>query len=285
VSDAVRDYYDADPQREWDRLAQPYLEFEYLSTLYLIERYFPSAGRVCDIGGGPGRYALEMRRRGFRASLVDVSPALVEFARGRLAEAGHDDVDVYCGDARDLSMLKAESYDAVLLMGPCYHLVEAAHRRSALDETRRILKRGGVAIIGYLNAWGILRTALHDFPQRCTSPEDFRKMLSPMSHEHELAGFTECHWSTPPAAVAEVREAGFEVISYAGCEGFAGGIHETVRRLASEHSRTYAALRQFVPQTCELPQYRDATDHLRVVVRKTANGVRDSAPGSTGSTP
>ena len=50
----------------------------------LVEEYFPPSGRVADIGGGPGRYAIELLRLGFRVTLFDLSEGTVSFARARL---------------------------------------------------------------------------------------------------------------------------------------------------------------------------------------------------------
>jgi hypothetical protein len=35
----------------------------------------------------------------------------------------------------------------------------------------------------------------------------------------QLTGFTESYWSTPEIALAEVKRAGLEVVSYAAAEG------------------------------------------------------------------
>ena len=40
----------------------------------------------------------------------------------------------------------------------------------------------------------------------------------------ELSGFTECYWSNPVVAKAELEQAGFTVLTYAGVEGFASGM-------------------------------------------------------------
>lgn len=49
------------------------------------------------------------------------------------------------GDARDLSGVTAGA-DAVLLLGPLYHLTEASDRASALADARRIVRPGGVVV-------------------------------------------------------------------------------------------------------------------------------------------
>ena len=60
-------------------------------------------------------------------------------------------------DARRLTQADA-SVDAVLLLGPLYHLVGRAERIAALAEARRVLRPGGVllaAAIGRFMAVGL----------------------------------------------------------------------------------------------------------------------------------
>jgi len=47
-----------------------------------------SAARLLDCGGGPGRYAVELARRGYRVTLFDLSEGNLALAREKAAEAG-----------------------------------------------------------------------------------------------------------------------------------------------------------------------------------------------------
>src|SRR5215472_14458061 len=143
---------------------------EFVRSLELLDRLLPAPpARVLDVGGGPGIYAAPLARRGYRVHLVDAMPLHVEQAREVAAAVatesrglpGHRGVPggsppgistadgdpaaaftAAVGDARDLGE-PAESQDAVLLLGPLYHLTEAEHRRQALAEARRVLRPGG----------------------------------------------------------------------------------------------------------------------------------------------
>ena len=67
---------------------RPYRRLEFESTMRLVERYFPKDGSVADIGCGPGRYSIEMLKRGYRVTLVDLSEESLEIARRKMAELG-----------------------------------------------------------------------------------------------------------------------------------------------------------------------------------------------------
>jgi SAM-dependent methyltransferase len=61
-------------------------------TRHALDQTLPPEGivRVLDAGGGPGRYAVDLARRGYVMTLLDVSPGHVALARRRIAEAGAD---------------------------------------------------------------------------------------------------------------------------------------------------------------------------------------------------
>lgn len=99
-------------------------------TRELLRRFLPPApADVLDIGGADGAYALPLARNGYRVHLIDPVARHVEAARAN-SEAQTDAplAGVALGDARDLSGIADASVDAVLMLGPLYHLVEAADR-------------------------------------------------------------------------------------------------------------------------------------------------------------
>ena len=269
MSTHVRDYYDSAPEREWERLDTGLSRIEFASTLRLIEKHFPGGGAVCDIGSGPGRYSIELARRGYRVTLFDLSGKLLERAERAFASEGVGATGFIHGDARDLGVFADEAFDAALLLGPLYHLIDSNDRSRALREMFRILKPGGRAIVAFLNSWGLLRSGIVDFPKRFRDPAFLRSMLGEQAFEdHELSGFTECHWSNPEIAGNELRDTGLRIVSYAGAEGFVGGMAPLLESLRENEPEAYENVLDFAPETSELPQFRDTTDHVVFVVEK-----------------
>jgi len=269
MSEFVKNFYNKNASFELSRLDLPLCRVEFAATLKLIEKYFPKFGKICDIGGGPGRYALELTKQGYQVMLSDLSEqeillAKKEFERQNLTADGF-----LVADACDLAGLASETYDAGLLLGPLYHLIEAENRQKALQEFRRILKPEGIGIISYLNSWGLMRTGIADFPSRYADISFLRSMLEGKAFiGDDLKNFTESYWSTPELALAEVNQNGFQVISHAGAESFAGGMAMHLEKLAKEMPQTYENIIQIAAETAELKQFRDSTDHLQIVVRK-----------------
>lgn len=109
----------------------------------LLSRHLPiPPARVLDVGGGPGVYAVWLAGLGYDVHLIDPVPLHVEQARAAAAPAGVV-IEASVGDARKLPGPDG-SADAVLLMGPLYHLTERDDRVAALAEARRVARPGGV---------------------------------------------------------------------------------------------------------------------------------------------
>jgi S-adenosylmethionine-dependent methyltransferase len=267
VSEVVRKYYDGCVDREWERLSRPYRRLELVSTLRLIDEHFPSSGRVLDVGGGPGRYTIELARRGYGVTLIDLAPGNVARAREELARVAIEVDEVRQGDACDLSSIPDRTFDAALMLGPMYHIVSEEERRAALSELRRVLKPGAPAIVGFINPWGILRSGLIEFPTEYRNEPRIHLLLETAVQVGEQEAFTEAAFLTPPQAIAELRAAGFAVDTYAGVEGFAAGMLDEVERMAVEDPKAYEIVARLVAETCDHPAYRDSTEHLHVVVR------------------
>ena len=162
ISD-IQSYYDNAVDRETARLEKHQLERDI--TWRYLEKYLPATGAVLDIGAGAGAYTLELARRGYSVTAVDLSPKLLEVCQQRVLDEGlGGKVTFAVADARDLSDVKGDSFNAVLLMGPLYHLVLEEDRKTALKEVFNRLKPEGVIFSAFISRYGIWGDVLKNIP-------------------------------------------------------------------------------------------------------------------------
>jgi SAM-dependent methyltransferase len=120
---------------------------ERIRTQILLKRYLPAPpARIMDVGGASGVYAKGLAESGYQVLLIDPVPLHVELA------SALDGVQARLGDARDLAEPDA-STDAVLLLGPLYHLLNREDRLQAFREARRVLRPGGVVLAAAISRY------------------------------------------------------------------------------------------------------------------------------------
>ena len=208
---------------ERDRLFEGRGQLERVRTQELLTRHLPPPPAVVlDVGGGPGVYAHWLCGQGYEVHLVDPVPLHVEQAWAGLDSGGQPLASAQVGDARSLER-PATSVDAVLLMGPLYHLTERADRLQALREARRVVRPGG-----WLFALGISRfTSLLDglsagFLDDPTFARIVEQDLRDGQHRNpgnHPAYFTTAFFHHPDELQAEVRDAGWSIVETVGLEG------------------------------------------------------------------
>src|SRR5690554_1102680 len=204
MSELVRQYYNEQVGEEWGRLESPYAHIEYVSTIERIEKYFPEEGHICDIGCGPGRYSIELLKRGYKVTMLDLTDKLLEHAKKKLDELNLKAEEIIREDARNLDILDSENYDGVLLMGPMYHVINREERIAILKNVKRILKKGGVAIIAYLNAWGVTRSLMEESPNVYKNKDFIRELVKGKPYTAEES-FTEVNMTIPEKGKKEIE--------------------------------------------------------------------------------
>jgi ubiquinone/menaquinone biosynthesis C-methylase UbiE len=209
---------------EQPRLGQGSSQLEFERTCEVIGRVFPPApATVLDVGGGPGVYACWLARKGYQVHLVDFVPLHVEQARRASERQAADPLaSATVGDARKLAHADA-SVDAVLLLGPLYHLTERADRLTAWREARRVLRPGGVVLAAgisrYASTLDGLRLGLFDDPAFAAIAESDLRDGQHRNSTGNPVYFTTAYFHRPEELAFEAREAGLRHQTTLGVEG------------------------------------------------------------------
>jgi SAM-dependent methyltransferase len=234
----VRAHYDSGA--ELDRLDTPLGIVEFERTREILARHLPDPpALIADIGGGPGRYAIWLARLGYRVVHRDLMPLHVDETRS-LALAAGVSIDSAVSDARSLD-LPDDAFDAVLLLGPIYHLTRRADRLRALSEARRLGRRGATIHVAAISRWamrlhGVMVERIDErFPDALTLIEDVERTGTvPPLFEGSFAGFAH----RPAQLRAEAGAAGLDVVDLVGVEGIAFALSDLRERLATEEGRS-----------------------------------------------
>jgi ubiquinone/menaquinone biosynthesis C-methylase UbiE len=221
INKIVAYYNDYD---EAGRLSVSLGQIEYVMTQNIISRYLtPPPAIILDVGGAAGRYSCWLAQLGYEVHLIDPVPSHVDEAQSASDKQPETPIaSCNIGDARNLDF-DDEYADAILLLGPLYHLVEYQDRLRALSEAHRALKSNG-----YLFSVGISRFAstIDGLMTGNFRDPEFQKIiqgdLRDGRHRNptdNLAYFMDTYFHHPKELQGEVAGAGFKVVGLLAIEG------------------------------------------------------------------
>jgi ubiquinone/menaquinone biosynthesis C-methylase UbiE len=209
---------------ERNRLSDAGGQFEFIRTQKIIKRHLKQPPAVVlDVGGAAGRYSCWLAQEGYEVHLIDPVPLHVQQAQAASdAQPATPIASCRMGDARQLEFDEAQA-DAVLLLGPLYHLVESQDRNRSLSEAYRVLKRGGHLFAGAITRFASTVDGLKSgYFQDPVFREILNRDLETGQHRNptdNAAYFVDAFFHHPDELKAEVAEAGFELVGLFAVEG------------------------------------------------------------------
>jgi SAM-dependent methyltransferase len=157
--ESVRTFFDSDADRyRHDRYPDDPATCEQLS--YLVRRQYvlsmldagaPKAGRVLDIGCGPGVYTSELLDRQWKIWGTDLSPRMLVVAKESVRNRPGAEFAV--GQTTGLPFADA-SFDAIICIGVMAYVEDDD---KTVAEIARVLKPGGCAVIQLANRYAPIR--------------------------------------------------------------------------------------------------------------------------------
>jgi SAM-dependent methyltransferase len=140
-----------DYQTSYDRVADDYVQriFEELAhkplDRQLLDRFADGVrdvGPACDMGCGSGHVARHLHEQGIQVCGIDLSPAMVERAKGLVPSVEFRQGDMMSLDAPD------ESWAGIAAFYSIIHIPRDDMPR-ALGELRRVLRPGGILLLAF----------------------------------------------------------------------------------------------------------------------------------------
>lgn len=266
--DIVSHYDEVD---ESSRLRTGWFQLEHARTQELILRHLPPApATIVDAGGGAGTYAVWLAQRGYQVHLIDPVPKHVEQAREASArQPQHALASAEVGDARHLVQTD-QTADAVLLLGPLYHLVEREDRLACLREAHRVLRPGGVLWGAGISRFASLLDSLSNgfFGDPAFAPILARD-LENGQHRNTTGNpiyFTDAFFHRPGELSRDLLGAKFRVLEIVAIEG-PGWLARDFDRLWSDpvqRERLLAAVRKVERE----PSVLGASAHIMAIGKK-----------------
>jgi ubiquinone/menaquinone biosynthesis C-methylase UbiE len=225
---------------------------------------------VLDVGGAAGRYSCWLAQQGYEVHLVDPVPLHVDQARAAsAAQAETPLASCVVGDARKLER-SGGSADAVLLMGPLYHLIDPPDRHRALAEAHRVLRRGGRLFAAAISRFassvdGLASGYFFDPAFRGVMLRDLEDGQHRNPTENP-AFFTTAYFHHPDELAGEVRRAGFQLQALLAVEGISYLVQDLDGLMKNDEHREFVL--GLIERVEQEPSLIGASPHLMCVAAK-----------------
>lgn len=263
LSPEVLEYYERGGEHL--RLTAGTGRLEFLRTWDVLARALPPApARIVDVGGATGAYARPLAEAGHTVRVIDPVPDHVA-AAGALPG-----VTAAVGDARSLPEPDA-SADAVLLLGPLYHLPERTDRVTAWREAARVVRPGGVVAGAVISRFaslfdGVVKGwfAEPDYVSVVERALDEGVHRNPDGHPR---WFTSAYFHRPEEPAAEAADAGLVDVRKVALEGPAWMTGPRLTEFLADERLTGVLLDMLRRVEAE-PSLLGASSHLLTVARR-----------------
>ena len=212
--------------------------------------------KIADIGAGTGRYSVELCHRGYDVTAVELVKHNLEILRSK-----HENIKTWQGDARNLSFLEDHTFDITLLFGPLYHLHEDENKLAAINEAKRITKKGGIMLIAYvMNEYSVIS---YCFKEHKWNEVSAKGGLSPDFHtictEDDLYDYVRLD------DINRLNKAaGLERIKIISADGPADYMRRELNEMSEEEFQAFCA---FQLANCERPELVGAGSHCVDIVK------------------
>ncbi|MCB2354916.1 class I SAM-dependent methyltransferase [Clostridium estertheticum] len=147
--DTIINYYKQ--QDEDSRLGEDRAHYlEYLTTIKYLDKICPKHARVLDACAGTGAYCFYLAEKGHTVTAGDIAPSNVNIIdeKQKRNPILHN---IYTGNILNMSQFEDESFDIVMCLGAFYHLHNEIEREKSVLECKRVVKKGGLIVVAYLN--------------------------------------------------------------------------------------------------------------------------------------
>lgn len=274
----VRNYYNGFAEKEWARLENPDDgAVEFAVTCRFMEKYLTQSSRILDIGGGPGRYTIWLAQRKHQIVLADLSPKLLQIAREKINEVGVIEKveEIIEANVCNLSHWSENTFDAVVCLGPYYHLTALEDRRMASSEIARVLRPGGLLFAAMMPRIGFLRRtlAIPDERIRLRQSDFIARVLNDGVFMNDIPGrFTNGYGFIPEEVEDFFSDYGFFKIGLYSTQGITIGIQGALHELAEKDPETYTAALDLIMRTADEPNILGMATHLLYIGRNEKKG-------------
>lgn len=242
-------------------------KIEFVVTTSILDQYIGGSSDILELGAGTGVYSFYYAGKGNKVLATDIIPKHIEAINKKLSlQSKNIALSAEIANAIDLSRYEPESFDAVTCLGPIYHLTEENDRLRCIREALRVLKKGGILAIAYINKHFIPH-ALMVRDKRYISRKFIDKLLNTgiIKEGEEECFWTDAFYTSPTEMETLISQFDAEIVEHVATDG----ISQLFRNFIDEmNEEEYDAWLYYSLKSCRDKSILGLSNHGLLVCRK-----------------
>ncbi|MDY2719894.1 MAG: class I SAM-dependent methyltransferase [Candidatus Faecousia sp.] len=228
---------------------------EFLTNVRYIEQELPPKGRILDVGAGAGDYSLYFARKGYEVCALELTQANLRAFRRKLRP--EDPIQLTQGNAIDLSRYADESFDAVLVFGPLYHLHRWEDQQKCIAEAKRVCKPGGRLFFAFICNDMVILTEFAYRPDFFANGEYDKDTFKLGDFPFVFRTVADCR--------SILRAGGIHILHEVASDGASELMADRINAMNDADYAQYLRYHQYL---CEKPEFLGMSNHLLFVGEK-----------------
>lgn len=247
----IYDYYN-----ESTRLSSKGSRVEYYTTIKEIEEYLKDGMKILDLGAGTGEYSIYFAEKGYDVTSLELVEKHVDEIKSKVSD--NMNIEVFQGNALDLSRFEDNSFDIVLCFGPLYHLEKIEDKIKVIEEIKRISKDDGILFFAFISNDMVIVTETFLYT------EDY---LLSNNYDHDTFKVADIPFvfHTIDSARELLKNEDIKIISEVAVDGFSELLKEKINAMSDEEYNAYLNYHYYISKK---PEFLGVSNHLLLVGKK-----------------
>ncbi len=241
---------------EATRLSSKSARIEFLTTVRQIEKHLKPGMKILDLGAGTGEYSIYFAKRGYEVTSIEiVEKHVIQIIEKIDVEMT---IEVFQGNALDLSAIKDSTYDIILCLGPLYHIEKIEDRLKCIKEIKRVCKENGMMYFAFISNDMVIVTEAFLY-----NPNFF----SGQSYNHESFKLINQPFifHTVDDCRKLLRDSDLKIISEIAADGLSELFADQINNM---DEKSYMQWINYHFYCCEKPEFLGASNHLLFISKK-----------------
>ena len=233
-------------------------EVEFITNMHYINKFAKSGVRILEIGAGTGAYSIELAKKGFNVTAIELVQSNLDILNKKAKGIGG--LTAIQGDALDLSKFDNDYFDIVLCFGPLYHLFNEKDKKQAINEAIRVCRKNGTLMFAYIThssvVWnfGVKKQKIEYLSKFLTTDGRIKDAPKEVFAMHFIEDFVKLFADTNTKHIANVAS-----------DGLAYNFREYIDAL---NDKQYKLFVDWHLSTCERPDQQGLSAHMLYICQK-----------------